>query len=180
MPQLCFDKARKSSERMGCCGTLAAVRPQSVQFELNPMLILEKLRDHLLLTSAWHYDERGVTVYGIEAHECAIRYIETFAKLDESQDVDIRPFKMLLEHKQFMLERLETLERYYGLEADYSTRYKQVTAAAEKMWNRCLHYAITLNASDLSDMIDKIRIMRDLEGGILSDTVDMISARESY
>ena len=178
LPQRCFDRARKSSEQMEYCGMLVAVRPQHIQIKFDPVLMLEKLRDHLSPSSAWNYDESGVTVYGIEAHECAIHYLESVASLEGERNVDIRPFKMLLEHKRFMFERLETLERYYGLEADYSTRYKKVTAAAEKMWNRCLHYVMTLNASDFSDMIDKIRIMHDLEGVILSDAVDMISAQE--
>lgn len=178
MPQRCFDRARKSSEQMGCCGMFVAVRVQPIQIALEPMLMLEKLRDHLSPPSAWNYDERGVTVYGIETHECAIHYIKSVAVLEGERNIDIRPFKMLLEHKRFMLERLEALERYYKLEANYSIRYKKVTAAAEKTWNRCLHYAMTSNDSDLSEMIGKIRIMRDLEREILSDAVDMISAQE--
>ncbi len=178
MPQLCFDEARKSSERMEYCGMLVAVRPQPIQIDLNPILMLEKLRDHLSPPSAWNYDESGVTVYGIEAHECTIHYIEAIATPNCLQDIDIRPFKMLLEHKRFMLERLEALECYYGLEANYSTRYKIVEVTAEKMWNRCLRYTMTSTDSDLLDMIDKIHIMRDLEWKILSDTVDMLSAKE--
>ena len=47
MPQSCFERARKSSERMGFCGSLMSMKPMKMKIELDPYLIKNRIIEYL-------------------------------------------------------------------------------------------------------------------------------------
>ncbi len=142
MPQICLERARKSTEKMGSCGCLIAMKPMQINIEFDPYIIKTKIQEHLDPPITNNSLEENTTAYGIIVHKYLIKYIEMFH--DKDSDVfyfELRPFKMILEHKQFMLERIKKIEEYFCMNDSISSAYSSVVADAKFLWNMCLYYA---------------------------------------
>lgn len=163
MPQICFERARKSTERMGFCGFINAIKPMSVNVELDPQLIKKRLYEYLDPPVINNSIEKANIAYGIITHQYIKKYLDLLYNNDSNLIYfDLKPFKMIFEHKQFMLERIIKIEEHFKINDVISSKYLQVANKAKLCWNLCLYYNITYDNNKLKkipSLIDEIDLM---------------------
>ena len=163
MPQICFERARKSTERMGFCGFINAIKPMTVNVELDPQLIKKRLYEYLDPPVINNSIEKANIAYGIITHQYIKKYLDLLYNNDSNLIYfDLKPFKMIFEHKQFMLERIIKIGEYFKMNDSISSKYSQVANKAKLFWNLCLYYNITYDKNKLKKilcLIDEIDLM---------------------
>ena len=95
------------------CGFITAMKPMSVNVEFDPYLIKTKISEHLDPKLVDNTIEDSHTAFGIITHKYMLKYIDLVYDTDPDLIFfDIKPFKMILEHKQIMLERIQKVEEF--------------------------------------------------------------------
>ena len=174
MPQNCFERARKSSERIGFCGSLTAMKPMQTKVEFDPYLIKTKIKEYLNPPLIKNNLEESETAYGIITHKYLIKYIEMFHNDDLNESYfELRPFKMILEHKQFMLERIKKIEKYFCINEIISSDYSSVAADAKLLWKMCLYFAKRFDKSKIPVMKSILERIDSLERDLLSRLISI-------
>lgn len=174
MPQSCFERARKSSERMGFCGSLMAMKPMKMKIELDPYLIKNRIIEYLDPPLVKNNLEENETAYGIIAHKYLIKYIDVLYNCDsDAVNLNLQAFKMIIEHKLFMLERIKKVEEYFDINDSISTAYSEASDKAIQLWNLCLYSVIKSDKSKIPVMKSILERIDMLESNLLSRLISL-------
>ena len=86
MPQICFERARKSTEKMGFCGFINAIKPMPINVELNPQLIKTRLYEYLDPPVINNSIENSTVAYGIITHQYIKKYLDLLYNKEEAEE----------------------------------------------------------------------------------------------
>ena len=173
-PQRCFEKARKSTEKMGMCGFITAMKSMSVNVEFDPYLIKTKISEHLDPKLVDNTIEDSHTAFGIITHKYMLKYIDLVYDTDPDLIFfDIKPFKMILEHKQIMLERIQKVEEFFGFDDSVSSAYSLVADKAKLLWSLALYYKNTRQKNKLRKMAELIEYIDSSEQELLTRLISL-------
>lgn len=174
MPQSCLERARKSTEKMGMCGFVTAMKPISVTVEFDPYIVKTKIIDHLDPKLTDNNLECNHTAFGIVTHRYMLKYIDLIYDTDPNLVFfDIKPFKMIYEHKQIMLERIQKVEQYFGVDDVISCKYSIIADKAKLLWSLALYYKNTLHKNKLKTMAELIEYIDYSEQELLTNLISL-------
>lgn len=134
VPRESFERGRMSMTGHGIYGSLCGVRPYDahVEFDINEVYkhIIEYLDSSLV-----KYPLSGEgAVNGIVVHEYIAAYVDRlYHGLIQYNKMDWRIFRVLWEHKSFMLERIMKIEEVLKLAPNLSKQYKEVVRKSNEM-----------------------------------------------
>lgn len=174
MPQSCFERARRSTEKMGCCGFLTAMKPMQTQVELDPYLIKTKIKEYLNPPVIKNNLEENKTAYGIITHKYIIKFIDALYNDDfDTVDFDLRPLKMIVEHKRVMLERIKKVEESFRMDNSISSAYSEAASKANQFWSLCLYCVIKNDKRKMPLMMSMIERIDMLESDLLPRLISL-------
>lgn len=175
MPQICFERARKSTEKMGFCGFINAIKPMPINVELNPQLIKTRLYEYLDPPVINNSIENSTVAYGIITHQYIKKFLDLLYNNDSNMICfDLKPFKMIFEHKQFMLERIIKIEEYFKINDKISSKYSLIANKAKLFWDLCLYYNITYDKNKLKKMSNLIDDIDSMEKKLLNQLLSIM------
>lgn len=161
-PQKGFNQGRESAMKKGVCGTLCAIKPKQDRVEFSLETAIEGLRDYLDSDFEKYPKEGDGNIRGIVVHEYIAMYLDKL--MDGSipyERMDWRVFRMIWEHKKFMLERIEKLEQCLQLGTKTSEKYQELVFEADNM--RMLYAAYHAKRRDALLPIIKKKLLRLME-----------------
>ena len=174
MPQICFERARKSTEKMKACGFITAMKPKPIKVEFDPYLAQKRLQEYLDPPLINNNLEVNLTAYGIITHKYLIKYIESILNDDNKiMLADLKSFKIIMEHKIFMFERIKKIEEYFQIENTLSSEYKNLVTDAKKLWNMCLYCFVKTDRSKLLIIKALLERIDNSEYKILSHLISL-------
>ena len=174
MPQICFERARKSTEKMGVCGFITAMKPMQIKIEFDPYLVKTRLQEYLDPLLIDNNLEANSTAYGIITHKYLIKYVESILNNDNNIILsDLKSFKIIMEHKIFMLERIKKIEEYFQIDNTVSNEYKNVVTDAKKLWNMCLYCFVKKDTSKLPIIKSILEGIDNSENKLLSHLISL-------
>lgn len=174
MPQICFERARKSTEKMKACGFITAMKPKPIKVEFDPYLAQKRLQEYLDPPLINNNLEVNLTAYGIITHKYLIKYIESILNDDNNiMLADLKSFKIIMEHKIFMFERIKKIEEYFQIENTLSSEYKNLVTDAKKLWNMCLYCFVKTDRSKLLIIKALLERIDNSEYKILSHLISL-------
>lgn len=174
LPQICFERARKSTEKMGACGFITAMKPMQVKIDFDPYIIKTRLQEYLDPPLINNNLEVNSTAYGIITHKYLIKYLDII--LNDNYNItleDLKSFKMIMEHKTLMFERIKKIEAYFQMDNTVSSGYKNIVTDAEKLWNMCLYSFAKTNKSKLPTMKLILERIDNYENKLLSPLISL-------
>ncbi|MCR4678151.1 MAG: hypothetical protein K5679_05270 [Lachnospiraceae bacterium] len=151
-------------------------------YKLNSYLIKESLYDYLHSISRKDKSKRFAnplpdTVYGLATYDKVKEYLRYLIAGDEAFNegafisgkahIDNRIFRIIMEHKIIMMERIEYLASKMGNLNDISNEYKDVLKIAELTHNIAVKYQLTGNKNLLEKLIKNVEIIKDRDAELL-------------
>ena len=146
-------------------------------YNLNPTLIKNTIRNYLNGEEPAEYNKRFSnslknTVYGVNVYDRVIDYLKLLQEsgnLFEDSIIDNRTFRLIKEHKEVMLERIEMLNRRYGNLDDLLAKYKNTVKLAQLGHFLALKYKIKSEKKELVKLMDIIRQIKEDDIKLLSE-----------
>ncbi|MBB6022748.1 hypothetical protein HNR77_003847 [Paenibacillus sp. JGP012] len=139
--------------------------------QFNIHNVIRSIKDYLLSinTNQGNGYLPSNPIFGIETYDYLKRYIEIIKS--DSNNADIRPFHILLEHKSCMLERINyMMEHNYIKNPKIYSKYKEIEQLAQIHRNIILKYSVSLDNMALSNLATSIDLLVSKE----TDTLNMI------
>ena len=122
-----FTKGKLSMMNIGQFGNVSAVKPMDVDVQIDPRRIYDGLKTYLESSLEKYPMNCPGEAKGIVVHKYIIVYLDMlYEGLIDYDKMDWRVFRMLWEHKTFMLERLKMLEEHLGFDSICSDGYLNV------------------------------------------------------
>ena len=125
--QTSFNTGCESMIRQGCTPSFIAIRAKEDHIEFYPWAVYCYLKEYLD-SDLEKYPFGGETnVYGVIVHAFIAEYIDMLHKgAIPYERMDRRILRMIWEHKKVMLERIEAIESWLGVNRGYSEPYSMI------------------------------------------------------
>lgn len=167
-----FDLGRQSMYRENRYGTICGVRTTDIQIDLNPEYIYIYLCMYLDSSLEKYPMEGEGDVLGTVVHEYIALYVDKLYSGEiPYEKMDWRVFRVIWEHKAFMLERLQKTEKLLGLDNCSSEAYKPIVEEANTMRMLYASHHKKRRDSVLPIIKSKLLAINDLERKILFEFV---------
>lgn len=160
-----------------------SLRPnKSIKVEINYKKIRQNLYEYLgincsSLESMENY--RPGYVYGNKIYDVLINCLIKFMESSENLiSLDVRPLRLLWEHKRIIYCRIELIIAKYDLPPDVLSDFKNLVCLSKQIFMLCLKYNVTLKKDILERMIGKIKELKIGEEMLLSKFLSMWEKRE--
>ncbi len=130
-----FNKGRVEAFKKGVYGHICGIKPKTHHIlELEPQVVLEKLREYLDSSlEKYPPDEEG-DVFGIAVQDYIAMYLDCLYKGSIPHErMDRRVFRFIWEHKKVMLERLQKMEEALNLDSEISCAYEKIVSEANAL-----------------------------------------------
>lgn len=174
MPQVCFERARKSTEKMGACGFLTAMKPMQEKVEFDPYLVKTRLQEYMDPHLIDNNLKVNSTAFGIITQKYLIKYIDDILYNEYNISfLDLKSFKIIMEHKVFMYERIKKIEEYFHMDNTVSNGYKTVMTDAKMLWNLCLYCFAKVNTNKLPVMKSILERIDNSEEQLLTHLISL-------
>ena len=112
-------------------GSICGLKPKRDRVLFSSEKALKHIDDYLHSTTEEYSDQEDGLVYGIAVHDYIGKYVRKL--YDESipyEKMDPRVFRMIWEHKKFMLERIRHIETDLSLHSDIGDSYEAIVRDA--------------------------------------------------
>ena len=132
--QKSFDKSRKYIIKNNKRGHILGFKPKDELLEFNLQLTLQNLTKYSNSTMEKYPVDGEGDVFGIIVHNYIAMYIDKL--IDGSiphEKMDWRIYRLIWEHKKFMLERLLKIEDVLNLDSKASDEYKKIVNEADRI-----------------------------------------------
>ncbi len=117
-------------------------------------------------------------VYGLEVFDKVCEYLN-YLKLDKNifyggKNIDNRIFRIIMEHKELMLERIEFINKLYGGFGDLYDEYVQINKIASKTHFIAIKYQVTKDKKLLNVLLDNVIKIKKMDKEVLSKVYDRL------
>ena len=160
-----------------------SLRPnKSIKVEVDYKKIKQNLYEYLginfsSLESMENY--RPACVYGNKTYDVLINCLIKFMESSEKPiSVDVRPFRLLWDHKRIIYGRIELIIAKYDLPLDVLQDFENLVCLSNQIFMLCLKYNVTLKKDILERVVGKIKELKVREEMLLSNFLSMWEKRE--
>ena len=132
-PQKCFVQAVNASCEQGVFGHLHAVKTKNAPQVLKPKFIYDDLKAYLNSSIDGGSSKDPDRIWGIEVYNYLEMYLDNIIDGSIPRDqVDQRIFRLIWEHKKYMLGRIKAIEEYYEWDDSLSQMYEEVVTKSNQ------------------------------------------------
>ena len=173
-----FNKGREAALKKGVCGTLCAIKPKSEQVEFSIETAMELLKDYLDSDFEKYPKDNEGDVRGIVVHEYMALYLDKL--MDGSipyERMDWRVFRLIWEHKKFMLERIQRIEQCLQLGTEISEKYRELVEEADNMRMLYAAYHAKRRDSLLPIIKKKLLQLMEKEKALLTKLIERVDKK---
>lgn len=168
-PQKSFDAGRIAMFKKGVYENICGIKPKEDPVEFCPEIALMNIREYLdSSTKKYPRTEMG-DVFGIAVQDYIAMYI---GKLYDGsipyERMDRRVFRLIWEHKQVMLERIQKIENTLNMDSRTSAAYTPLVAESDKMHMLYASYRMRRKDSILPIIQGKLIALKKKERELLS------------
>lgn len=172
IPQECFEEAKRSSEILGYKPGFYTCRSIEDEVKLNPAEIFQNLKIYLNSSLDRYPPHTDGLVYGIAVQDYIAIYLDRLADgIIPYERIDHRVFRMIWEHKKFMLERIRAVEDKLKIPFDISSQYELLVKDADDMRMLFALYTFKKKDSILPTIKTKLLALKDSETRLLNEFV---------
>ncbi|WP_407384150.1 hypothetical protein [Ruminococcus sp.] len=162
---------------------------QKADYHLNIDLIKESLYDYIHSINRKDKLKRfsnplSNTVYGLATYDKVIEYLNYLVDGDDSFNegaliggnahIDNRIFRIIMEHKNLMLKRIEYLSKKMDNLEDIIEEYKKIRKIAEANHYLAVKYQLTAEKKTLYKIIENVELIKNSDGEVLGKLHDML------
>jgi hypothetical protein len=175
MPQKCFDNARHAAIQEGAYGYIFGLKPKQYTVEFSPKSACESIKGYLDSSFEKYPKDAEGPVHGIVVQAYIADYID---RLHEGfipyERMDWRVFRLIWEHKKFMLERIQRIEQCLQLGTELSEKYKELVEEADNMRMLYAAYHAKRRDSLLPIIKKKLLQLMEKEKALLTKLVERV------
>lgn len=118
------------------------------------------------------------TVYGLKVYDRMLLYLNVLMEqgniFSGGENIDNRMFRIIMEHKKVMWDRIKILNDIYGGLDDLYERYEPVKERAKDIHMMAVKYQITSSKRLLSRLIAGMQYIRDADERILGELLERL------
>lgn len=170
--QKCFDYSVRESIKNDTDCYICALKPKmdEVQFDCNK--VLENITRYLDSSLRKYPKNELGRVMGTVTHDYILMYIDKLIAGDIPKErIDKRVFRVIWEHKNIMLERLQNVENILGIDSKSSKAYSKIVSSANDMRMMYAMYTINHKEDILPKIKNKLLYLKKREREILKDFI---------
>ena len=180
VPQKSVVRAIKSVIDKNKPSSCYAIKCKPDAVETDYSLMLTNLKDYLNSNMNIFPPIPESSASGIVVHNYLAMYMDRL--YDGSipyHRMDRRIFRLIYEHKKFMLERIKLMEEHYNLSSDFSTAYEPLVKSANLIRTVYAHYNKRQNNELLVYIKSLLLDIKQKEYEILSNIVAIAEEKEN-
>nr|WP_296440501.1 hypothetical protein [uncultured Acetatifactor sp.] len=106
---------------------------------------------------------------------CLIKFMESS---ENSISLDLRPFRLLWEHKRIIEGRIKLIIAKYNLHSDALSDFENIVRLSNQIFILCLKYTVTMKKDILERVVGKIKELKVREEMLLSNFLSMWEKRD--
>ena len=151
---------------------ICALRPKIDDVLLDCNTVVENLKIYLNSSLKKYPKNEAGRVQGIVTHDYIAMYLDKLIDGSISKErIDKRVFRVVWEHKNIMLERLQKVEETLGLDDKSSKLYSKIVNSANDMRSMYAIYTINPKEEILPRIKSKLQYLKKRELEILKDFI---------
>ena len=178
VPRESFERGRLSMTEHGIYGSLCGVKPYDAYVEFDINKVYESIVGYLNSSLEMYPFSGEGAVNGIVVHEYIVAYVDRlYHGLIQYNKMDWRIFRILWEHKNFMLERIKKIEEVLKLVPDLSKQYEEVVQKSNEMRMMYASHRQKRRDSILPIIKSKLLEVNSCERRILEETAEILHNR---
>lgn len=160
IPVLSLGRAAKGGMALGNMPKLFPIKAKPEKVNFDPKRVYEGLKEYLDSDLEKYPPNGEGMIYGSASQDYLITYLEMLSDGRINYDrADRRVFRLLMEHKTCMLERIEMTEKELKLDNSASTAYKEVVSLSSQMH---IMYAMFISKKREDTPKRLIKLLRDM------------------
>lgn len=145
-------------------------------YKLNVNAINTNLYDYLMSKNSAEVNNQFVnslndTVYGLRVYDKVIEYLNVLYDQGNifygGENIDNRIFRIIMEHKNVMLERIKVLNSKFGGLDDIYQQYENINRKAQYVHMLAIKYQLKSNKKYLIELIDGVQFIKESDEEIL-------------
>lgn len=148
-------------------------RPNSVIFEsIDPLQVKRSLCNYLY--SHYQIDKNERKTYGISIYDVLLKSLKAMLMnaAKKASDIDLRPFRLLWEHKRILKEHIIKMHEMLVFTPDIDIMAAQLESDAEIIFRTAMKYSALRNGDSLKKLSFHLSQMRDNEEKIIHLLLD--------
>lgn len=180
VPRESFERGRLSMTEHGIYGSLCGVKPYDAYVEFDINKVYESIVGYLNSSLEMYPFSGEGAVNGIVVHEYIAAYVDRlYHGLIQYNKMDWRIFRVLWEHKRFMLERIKKIEGMLKLAPDLSKQYEEIVRKSNEMRMMYASHRKKRRDSVLPIIKSKLLEVNSCERRILEEAAEVLHNRLS-
>lgn len=171
-PQSAFSKSYKIMYDQGVRGSILAIRPKADIISFEKDTALNNIKKYLDSDMDKYPENVEGEVYGIAVHNYICKYIDKLydGSIPYSK-MDRRIFRLIWEHKNVMLERIEMIEKELQIDNLISSEYSKIVSDANMIRMLYASHHIKRRDGILPTIREKLYTIMDTERKLLNDLI---------